>query len=359
MFDASFWQTLPDTLRQPAAIAIFGSLIAHGIFFAIFPVLTASQPSDTDNQRIVSVVDLSPAERTRLPQTTTSQVPLPPIQTQKGGSIKQPPGNPNSSFFTNPFDPFQNQLPNSLPSTYLPPDLLNQPDGSLFSRSTSSYTVPRTSSPAKTTKPNPPTPPDPDNKSTPPDPTNKPTSPDPTNKPTSSDPANKSTPPDPANKSTPPGPTNKSTLPPNLAPPLESVKKEIAERQQYQYNTAGTTYADDGAWITTVYAKIPESQRGIDSKNEPLQASYDISYTLNPPPKKAIVQIVIDVKAQKLIGFNLTQKTGYPKLDEEALKVVQEDALKFIKEKMDKGEVKSYEIFIRGVEFSPKKTAQG
>ena len=357
MFNASFWQTLPNTLQQPAAIAIFSSVIAHGIFFAVFPILTASQPSEANSQRIVSVVDLSPAERSRLPKTTTSQVLLPPIQIQKGDSVKLPQGSTLPS--PDPFDAFKTP---SFPSYILPPPtdppipVNTDPFPTRIERR-----IVRQNSPSNQTPLNNQTPPSnqtpPNNQFSP----NNQTPPGNQTPPNNQLSPNNQTPPNnqlSPNNQTPPSNQNLSNNQ-NLRPPLESVKKEIAERQQYQYNATGTAYTDDGTWLNQIYSQLPEEQRGINSKNEPLQTSYEISYNLNPPPKRAIIKIVIDSKTQKVIGYQLDQKTGYAKLDEEALKLVQEDALKLIKEKIEKKEVKPYEIIIRGVDFIPKKTAQG
>ncbi|KAM3113859.1 hypothetical protein [Phormidesmis sp. 146-33] len=75
---SSFVRNLPDLLQQPASLALFGSLGAHLFFFATLPALTS--PPEQPDLRSVRLVNLTPQEQSRLPQSPlTSQFGLPPL----------------------------------------------------------------------------------------------------------------------------------------------------------------------------------------------------------------------------------------------------------------------------------------
>jgi hypothetical protein len=338
MLEPSFWQTLPDILRQPAAIAMVGSALAHGIFFAVLPTITGSPLPDTDSPRVVGVVDLSPEDRSRLPQALTSQKPLPPIQTQKGTKL----------FTPDSFEPYK--LPNlGFPSVSVIPTPTDAPiqfDDNPFPTRTERriITKPEGTKPEGTkpegTKP----------EGTKPEGT-KPegTKPEGT-KPEGTKPEGTKP------EGTKPEETKPERTEP-VTPPSEVLKREMALRQKYQHNPTGTiANLDIGNWLKT----FPEDQRGApNSQKEPLSATYpdELPFVLNPPPKPANVYVVINSEEKKIVDHNFIQRTGYEELDQEALKVVETEALRVIQEKTDKNEpVKPLEIFWRAVEFKPKNT---
>jgi hypothetical protein len=75
---STFVRNLPDLLQQPASLALFGSIGAHMFFFATLPAFT-SPPKEPD-LRSVRLVNLTPQEQSRLPQSPlTSQFGLPPL----------------------------------------------------------------------------------------------------------------------------------------------------------------------------------------------------------------------------------------------------------------------------------------
>lgn len=64
-------EALPESLRQPNRLALIASVAFHGVAFAIFPFLpTASK--GINSQRVVNLIDLSPAEQGRVPQSGSS-----------------------------------------------------------------------------------------------------------------------------------------------------------------------------------------------------------------------------------------------------------------------------------------------
>lgn len=302
MFDVSFWQTLPNPMQRPAAIAIFGSLIAHGIFFAVFPILTTSNASDTDTQRVVGVVDLSPQERSRLPKSTlTSQVPLPPIQTQKGGSIKLPLGN---------FPPIGD--PSSIyqiPNLYFPPDPADDP--SPFNKRRETITIPVR----------------------------------PTPKPAPSSSANPA--PSPAPNSSPGSPNSSPSSAPSPAPspspnPSPSPVKTALETQKeliksLTYNPEGTTVAEQpgryGTWFEENITKpgtINDDNLTTQILENTVPYPPDLPLLANYTP--AIIPVLVDptgkVMTPELTEAGMLGKTGYGVLDNMALKIVTDNIAK-------------------------------
>ncbi|MGV0025776.1 hypothetical protein [Phormidesmis priestleyi] len=89
---SSFVSNLPDLLQQPASLALFGSIGAHLFFFATLPAFTA--PPAQPDLRSVRLVNLTPQEQSRLPQSPlTSQFGLPPLP-NSGAKLNVPLGQP-------------------------------------------------------------------------------------------------------------------------------------------------------------------------------------------------------------------------------------------------------------------------
>ncbi len=92
---ASLFKTLPETLGSSTSLAAIASLGIHGLLLAILPVLPfESKPLETSSQRTVGLVELTPAEQSRLPQVATSDVTLPPFATQQSPLPPLPPPPP-------------------------------------------------------------------------------------------------------------------------------------------------------------------------------------------------------------------------------------------------------------------------
>ncbi len=124
-----------ETLRQPRSIAVLASLGLHGLLWAALPNLLSDQVKEADNQKTVGIVELSPAERSQLPnqlpelatnlppQTLPSRLPNPARSTTK---LPSTPGLDNSSLYN--FPPLTPPPPITFPSLGLPPTFdFNQP----------------------------------------------------------------------------------------------------------------------------------------------------------------------------------------------------------------------------------------
>lgn len=91
----TLFKTLPETLGSSTSLAAIASLGIHGLLLAILPVLPfESKPLETPSQRTVGLVELTPAEQSRLPQVASSDVALPPFATQQSALPPLPPPPP-------------------------------------------------------------------------------------------------------------------------------------------------------------------------------------------------------------------------------------------------------------------------
>ncbi|MBW4576418.1 MAG: TonB family protein [Aphanothece sp. CMT-3BRIN-NPC111] len=100
----SFFQILPDVVRQPTVIAALASLGIHGLLAVSLPTLSASSTPEEENMRgTVKVVELTPAQQNRLPQPSSlpplayQTQPLPPEPPLPYGSLPLPPANLSSN----------------------------------------------------------------------------------------------------------------------------------------------------------------------------------------------------------------------------------------------------------------------
>lgn len=76
----SFMKSLPIALRQPTGIATIVSVGVHGLLWVVLPVLPlSSKTTESEVQRPVALVELTPAEQSRLPSFATPQLSLPPL----------------------------------------------------------------------------------------------------------------------------------------------------------------------------------------------------------------------------------------------------------------------------------------
>jgi len=84
--------------RHPVAIAVVASLGVHGLLWFGLPYLTAAEPPKKDPQQAVDVIELSPLEQARLPQSILEQALTPSRQTgktdQKAAASANVPVNP-------------------------------------------------------------------------------------------------------------------------------------------------------------------------------------------------------------------------------------------------------------------------
>ncbi|MBD1941966.1 hypothetical protein H6F50_06265 [Coleofasciculus sp. FACHB-712] len=79
----SFIRNLPEKLTQPPLIAALASVGIHGVLAMTLPSLSASsKPEEQKPRGTVKVVELTPAEQSRIPQLAPPPVSLPPIPNQ-------------------------------------------------------------------------------------------------------------------------------------------------------------------------------------------------------------------------------------------------------------------------------------
>ena len=91
----SFLKTLPDSLHLPTAIAAVASLGIHGLLALSLPTLSASSKPEEQQKGTVKVVELTPAEQRRLPQSSQATQPLP--ETIPPPNVPLPPNPLNSN----------------------------------------------------------------------------------------------------------------------------------------------------------------------------------------------------------------------------------------------------------------------
>lgn len=145
-------------VRTPFAIAIFASLGVHGLLWFGLPYLPNSEAKKTDDQRAVDVIELSPLEQARLPQSSfygsLNPSSTPGATQKKAGSM------PSTNVPTVPTDPTVTDavpyysipdLWGSATSTYSDSTQFND-DRSRTSKTTTTTTTKTTKSQEKTTK---------------------------------------------------------------------------------------------------------------------------------------------------------------------------------------------------------------
>ena len=120
-------KNLPFILRQPTLVATVGSLGIHALVAIALPSLSASSTTPQQDERgKVQVVELTPAEMSRLPQLATQPLPPSAIQNQPLSELPSPPlpppPPPDSSLSTVPLPPTRNSESSPRISLRLPAD---------------------------------------------------------------------------------------------------------------------------------------------------------------------------------------------------------------------------------------------
>ncbi len=115
---ASLIKTLPE-MRSSTGKAFLASLGIHGLLWVVLPVLPFdSKPVESQLQRTVGLIELTPAEQSRLPQVST-QVTIPPVATQPSVLPPLPPSSlPPSVLPPLPPPPVLNLPPAGVPPVY-------------------------------------------------------------------------------------------------------------------------------------------------------------------------------------------------------------------------------------------------
>lgn len=107
---ATFFQTLPNTLQQPTALAMIGSVGAHLLVFATLPAFTPATDNPEDEVRRVQIVDLP--QRQAIAPPAASSLNLPPVPKASANPQVQPslppialnPNTPPNPLYTIPSD---------------------------------------------------------------------------------------------------------------------------------------------------------------------------------------------------------------------------------------------------------------
>ncbi|MBD1843734.1 hypothetical protein H6F89_10035 [Cyanobacteria bacterium FACHB-63] len=85
---ANFFRTLPETLQQPASLAMLGSIGAHLLIFATLPAFTSSnEPRPEAEVRRVRLLEPSQGSN---PQTSSSRLALPPVPNTPNSKTQLP-----------------------------------------------------------------------------------------------------------------------------------------------------------------------------------------------------------------------------------------------------------------------------
>ena len=127
---ASLIKILPETLRSSTGKAALASLGIHGLLGVVLPVLPFdSKPVESQLQTTVGLIELTPAEQSRLPQVSTPQVTIPPVATQPSGLPPLPPASSLPPSVLPPLPPVSSLPPGVLPPLPPPPVLNLPPSG--------------------------------------------------------------------------------------------------------------------------------------------------------------------------------------------------------------------------------------
>ncbi|BAU11871.1 hypothetical protein LEP3755_23740 [Leptolyngbya sp. NIES-3755] len=116
---ATFFRTLPDTLQQPAALAMLGSLGAHLLVFATLPAFTSSnEPRPEAEVRRVRLIE--PPQGSPGSQIARSQAGLPPVPNTPNSRIQLPIAGSGNSPIPNPLYTLPDLAPVPVPGTPKP-----------------------------------------------------------------------------------------------------------------------------------------------------------------------------------------------------------------------------------------------
>lgn len=330
----SFFRNLPDTLQQPAAIAMMGSIGAHLLFFATLPAFTPAESENLDRElRRVQVIDL-PQNETQQPSSPASPalrspLGLPPVPNLQNPQVQPGQSQPGqSSSVLIPPNPLY-----TIPDLNTPIDSTPQREFSrileeLNRQQSRTVITPRTQNPRP--RPQPTTQPTQAPQPTPPANTSpggmKPFDPNElarTEPPTDFNPPNQ------------PQPTETpATTPPT--PPVVARNDQLLAATRY--NPEGTNFREVqttllGNWFKGLSEKgiteepeLVNVRRLQDPKLEkPIpELPYPLSFALNHFKQHPAVVIVLVGKDGKPIGRpEILGSTGYPILNEAAIREVE------------------------------------
>jgi len=117
------------TLRQPIGLAVLSSIGIHGLLWSVLPVLPLESKQVSESQRTVGLIELTPAEQSRLPQfapppSTNELSELPPLPP----ATSELPPLPEQSVMP-PLTPTTSELP---PLPALPSNISSLPNSTTY-----------------------------------------------------------------------------------------------------------------------------------------------------------------------------------------------------------------------------------
>ncbi|HTL90309.1 MAG TPA: hypothetical protein VL134_12990 [Leptolyngbya sp.] len=112
---SSFFQTLPETIQQPATLAMLGSIGAHLLFFATLPAFTSSVEPRPDLE-VRRVRLLEPTQGSGSSQIASSRLGLPPVPNTPNSKVQIPPIGQTTSPVPNPLYTIPQLTPVPAPS---------------------------------------------------------------------------------------------------------------------------------------------------------------------------------------------------------------------------------------------------
>ncbi|HEY9748169.1 MAG TPA: energy transducer TonB [Allocoleopsis sp.] len=363
----SFVKSLPIVLRQPTGIATLASVGVHGLLWVVLPVLPlSSKTTESEAQRPVQLVELTPAEQSRLPSFAAPQISLPPLpkttnlfpslpSLQSSNSLPSassspyniplfPP--PSSGFTLSPAlplpapvgvpttqipipdTPSTSEAPRSLGRNIGPEDLsgldkIQQNSQALQSQNLPQFPSLEAFAPENFTPP--PTPPSKTEPTTPP-------SESPTNSPAPNNPPEPTTPPTPTPAS--PEGTEQAAAP-TAPPPTPGARpdkipaaaiarlREAQQRQQelYARDSVGTT-RETVTGNLEAWSRETSEITGKDWKPLELQPNYPPQACPRKLEGQASLGVVVDGEGKITDGPDLIQGTGYRLLNLRAEEIV-------------------------------------
>lgn len=359
----SFIKSLPIVLRQPTGIATLASVGVHGLLWVVLPILPlSSKTTESEAQRPVQLVELTPAEQSRLPSFAAPQISLPPLpkttnlfpslpSLQSSNSLPSassspyniplfPP--PPSGFSLSPAlplpapvgvpttqipipdTPSTSEAPRSLGRNIGPEDLsgldkIQQNSQALQSQNLPQFPSLEAFAPENFTPP--PTPPSTTEPTTPP-------SESPTNSPTPNNPPEQTPPPTPT-PALPEG--TEQAAAPTTPPPTPGARpdkipaaaiarlREAQQRQQelYAFNATGTS-KEEASGALSAWTEKTSQVTGKDFKRLELQPSYPTEACPRKLAGQATFGVIVDADGNIAGDLARIQSSGYGLLNRKA-----------------------------------------
>ena len=323
---ATFFRTLPETLQQPAALAMLGSVGAHLLLFATLPAFTSStEPRPEAEVRRVRL--LEPPQGSSAPQASTSRLGPPPVPNtpnSPNSKVQIPPVGQGTSPVPNPLYTIPDLTPIPIPA---PPqtqissqDRFNDLLRRLAARQQQPTTIKIPKPPAIQPAPAPTTPPNSNLKP--------------------ADPAEvaRASAPLPSIGTPQPAPTTPPTAPTSQAPSATTAEAQVKNNQLLaatRYSAEGTTQ-QDGIQAAQNLAQelntkgVPWEYIRLRQPQEELkQLPYPLTFALNNYKQHPVAIAVFVGKDGKPLPDRKPQilnSTGYQILNDKAIEIVQKES---------------------------------